>query len=365
VLNRLDDYPIHQTPEPVAHTLTGDRNAYDRYWFNGFTREADLYFGVALGVYPNRRVMDAAVSVARGGLQYVVRGSRLAPDERSETRAGPISIEVLEPMRTLRLAIAPNAHGIEGELVFRARTEALEEPRFTLRQGARVVMDSTRFTQFGTWEGWLAVGAERIKLDASHVLGTRDRSWGVRPVGERETTGAPGGPPQFYWLWAPTHFEDLCTHFQVNEDESGHAIASHAALVPLLATGRPIEDMAGLHRSVQWEKGTRRARGATLTLVPRAGEPHRLELEPLVTFLMRGIGYGDPEWGHGTWKGDDVTSGAVFRPSELDPMEPWNLHVQQLCRVRMGARTGYGTFEQLVIGPHAPSGFEAILDPAG
>jgi len=364
VLNKLDDYPIHQTPEPVAHPLTGDRNAYDRYWFNGFTREADLYFGVALGVYPNRRVLDAAVSVVRGGLQYVVRGSRLAPDERSDTRAGPISIEVLEPMRSLRLAIAPNPHGIEGELVFRARTEALEEPRLTLRQDTRVVLDSTRFTQFGTWEGWLAVGAERIKLDASHVLGTRDRSWGVRPVGEREPTGVPGAMPQFFWLWAPLHFDDLCTHFQVNEDAAGHAWSSHGVVVPLLDSGKPLEEMASLHHSVQWEKGTRRARSATLTLVPRDGEPRRLELEPLLTFQMRGIGYGDPEWGHGMWKGEDVTSGALVRLSEIAPMEPWHLHVQQLCRVRMGARVGYGAFEQLVFGAHAPSGFKSLLDPA-
>jgi len=364
LLNKLDDYPIHQTPEPVAHPQTGDRNAYDRYWFNGFTREADLFFGVALGVYPNRRVMDAAVSVVRGGLQYVVRGSRLAPDERTDTSAGPISIEVLEPMRALRLRIAPNPHGIEGELVFRARTEALEEPRFTLREGARVVMDATRFTQFGTWEGWLAVGAERIKLDASHVLGTRDRSWGVRPVGERESGRAPAPLPQFFWLWAPLHFDDVCTHFQINEDATGHAQSSHGVIVPPLASGLPLEVMASVHHSVQWEKGTRRARAATLTLVPGQGEPHVLELEPLVTFQMRGIGYGDPEWGHGVWKGEDVTSGALFRQSEIDPMEPWHLHVQQLCRVRMGARVGYGALEQLVIGAHAPSGFKSALDPA-
>ena len=298
MLNRLDDYPIHQTPEPVAHPQTGDRNAYDRYWFNGFTREADLFFGVALGAVPE------PARDGRGGLGrarwLAVRGARLAAraDERTDTRAGPIAVEVLEPMRAMRLTIAPNAHGIEGELVFRARTEALEEPRFTLRQGARVMFDATRFTQFGTWEGWLAVGAERIKLDASHVLGTRDRSWGVRPVGERETTGRPAALPQFFWLWAPLHFDDLCTHFQVNEDATGHAFAlprrgRAAARVGQAARG----DGVGLHHSVQWEKGTRRARAATLTLVPRAGEPHRLELEPLLTFQMRGIGYGDPGMG--------------------------------------------------------------------
>ncbi|MBM4336565.1 MAG: hypothetical protein FJ108_11740 [Deltaproteobacteria bacterium] len=365
MLNKLDDYPIHQTPEPVAHTLGGDRNAYDRYWFNGFTREADLFFAVALGVYPNRRVMDAAVSVVCGGLQYVVRGSRLAPDERTDTRAGPISIEVVEPMRALRVRIAPNPHGLAGELVFRARTEALEEPRLTLRQGARVGMDSTRFTQFGAWEGWLEVGAERIKLDASHVLGTRDRSWGLRPVGERETTGAPAPAPQFFWLWAPLHFDDRCAHFQINEDAEGRVLSSHGALVPLLESGQPIEEMASVRHSVKWEKGTRRASAADLELVRARGEPERLALEPLLAFQMRGIGYTDPEWGHGMWKGEDVTSGALWRLAEIDPMEPWHVHVQQLCRVRAGARWGYGVLEQLVIGPHAPSGFQSLLDPAG
>ncbi|MGH7292173.1 MAG: hypothetical protein ACREJT_13230, partial [Myxococcota bacterium] len=91
---------------------------------------------------------------------------------------------------------------------------------------------------------------------------------------------------------------------------------------------------------------------------------HVLALEPLLTFQMRGIGYGDPEWGHGVWKGEDVTSGAVWQLAEIDPMEPWHLHVQQLCRVRFGARVGYGSFEQLVIGAHAPSGFKSLLDPA-
>ena len=363
MLNKLDDYPIHQTPEPVAHAVTGDRNVYDRYWFNGFTREADLFFAVAFGTYPNRRVCDASVSVVRDGLQYVVRGSRLAPDERTDTRAGPISVEVLEPMRSLRVRIAPNPHEIEGELVFHARTEALEEPRLTIRNGSRVVMDSTRFTQFGTWEGWLAVGAERIKLDRSHVLGTRDRSWGVRPVGEREVV-APGPLPQFYWLWAPLHFDDLCTHFQVNEDATGHAFHAHGVVAPLLDSGKPPEDMASVHHSVQWQSGTRRARVATITLQPRQGEPRVLELEPLLTFQMRGLGYLDPEWGHGMWKGEDVTSGALWKLAELNPMEPWHLHVQQLCRVRDGARTGYGSFEQLVIGAHAPSGFQSLLDPA-
>jgi hypothetical protein len=39
--------------------------------------------------------------------------------------------------------------------------------------------------------------------------------------------------------------------------------------------------------------------------------------------------------------------------------------VQQLCRARWGQREGFGVLEQLVIGPHRPSGFRSLLDGAG
>jgi len=73
MLNRLDDYPIHQTPVPVAQAGTSDPNFYDRYFFNGYSRSGDLFFAAALGVYPNRGVMDAAFSVVSDGRQHVVR----------------------------------------------------------------------------------------------------------------------------------------------------------------------------------------------------------------------------------------------------------------------------------------------------
>src|SRR6185295_10953553 len=108
MLTKLDDYPLHQTAEPIAQPSSGDRNFYDRYFFNGYSRDGDLFFAAALGVYPNRRVMDAAFSVVRAGRQWVVRASRLAPTERTETTVGPITVEVVEPLRTLRLGVNDN-----------------------------------------------------------------------------------------------------------------------------------------------------------------------------------------------------------------------------------------------------------------
>src|SRR5204862_605313 len=129
---------------------------------------------------------------------YVVRASRLAPTERTETTVGPITVEVVEPLRVLRLQVADNDVGLRADLTFAARTAAIEEPRFTHRVAGRLVMDSTRLTQFGTYQGSITVGGTTV--DAGAMLGTRDRSWGIRIVGEPEG-GAPGMLPQFFWLW--------------------------------------------------------------------------------------------------------------------------------------------------------------------
>ncbi len=69
VLTSYDDFPIHQASVPVAHSATGDLNHYDRYFFNGYSRDGGLYFGAAMGLYPNRHVADAAFCVVKGGGQ--------------------------------------------------------------------------------------------------------------------------------------------------------------------------------------------------------------------------------------------------------------------------------------------------------
>jgi hypothetical protein len=369
MLDRFDDYPLHQTPEPVRHTVSGDRNHYDRYFFNGYTSDGSAFFAIALGLYPNRRVMDASVSVVRAGRQYALHASRLAPQDRGELRVGPISIEVVDPMRTLRIRVQPNEHSLEADLTFRARTSAVEEPRFANRAEARVVMDSTRFAQFGCWEGWISVADDRIEAEPAGMRGCRDRSWGVRPVGEREA-GAPGGMPQFFWLWGPLNFDDICTHFGVNEFGDGRAWHASGCTLPIIGADDSPNDETGVVRmarvlhELKWQPGTRRAAGARLTLSPHQGDDLTIELEPMLTFQMLGLGYLHAEWGHGLWKGEEALGFESWELADLDPLNPQYIHVQQLCKARMGKREGVGVLEQLVLGPHEPYGFKELLDGA-
>ena len=365
MLSKADDYPVHQTPEPVAYAGT-DRNFYDRYFFNGYTPDGSVFFAAALGVYPHLNVMDAAFSVIRDGVQHNLRASKLLAMERMDTSVGPIAVAVIEPLRKLRVRVADNEHGIAADLVFTARARPVEEPRFTFRQGPRTVMDYTRLTQNGSYEGFIALDGARIAIGAD-VLGTRDRSWGVRPIGLSDPQApAPPRPPQFYWLWAPLNFEDRFMLYHINADASGKPWNT-ASVIGELGDAEPVH-MTSCRSTLAFKSGTRHAKSAAIAAADAAGREWRATLTPRFNFSMSGIGYMHPEWGHGQYKGELAVGYDSFALAGVNENDPRFLHVQAFCDAVLegpdGARNGRGVLEQLIIGPHAPSGFKEFLDPA-
>src|ERR1700752_4573203 len=125
MLTKADDYPVHQLPEPIAYAGT-DRNFYDRYFFNGYSRDGEHFFAVAMGIYPHLNVIDAAFSVIHRGRQSNVRASRCLQMERMDTRAAPISIDVVEPLERLRVRVDDRANGVRADLSFNARARPIE-----------------------------------------------------------------------------------------------------------------------------------------------------------------------------------------------------------------------------------------------
>lgn len=361
MLTHGDEYPIHQTPVPVAHS-GADRNFYDRYFFNGYDREASVYFALALGVYPGLDVMDAAFAVVRGGVEHCVRASKVMHMERMDTRVGPIRVEVVEPLRRLRVVVDSNEHGLRADLEFSARARPLEEPRFVRYLGPRLFMDLTRLTQHGVYRGWVEVEGSRIELDPARIVGTRDRSWGIRPVGEREPIGAIRPVPQFYWVWAPIHFDDRVVLFDTNED--GEGVPWHRNGVIAGTGDAEPETMADVRHRLVLRSGTRHASRCEIALVDRRGAEHRIDLEPIQPFYMMGIGYTHPEWGHGMYRGELEVGGESIVLKDADPRLPQFQHVQWLCRARTRDEEGIGVLEQLIIGPHRPTGLSGILDMA-
>lgn len=358
MLTRGDDYPLHQTPEPIAYAGT-DRNFYDRYFFNGYLPDGDGFFAVAFGIYPQLNVADAHFSCLRGGRQHALHASRLLDMERMDLSVGPIRIEVIEPLRVLRVVVEMH-EGIAADLTFEGRAFPVEEPRFTRRLGPRSFMDYTRMTQNGRWRGWIEVDGVRQSLDGG--VGTRDRSWGVRPVGARDPQPVvPEAPPQFFWLWSPVNFADESLFFHVNADEHGAPWNVRAVRVP---DGDVPQETADAAMTLDLLPGRRIARGATLK-ARFSGGTVTATFEPQATFLMRGIGYGHPDWGHGCWRGPLAVGREDFAAEAL-PGRVDHLHVQAPSRVTLtsgrGVTHGFGVLEQLMIGDYAPLGLSGIVD---
>ena len=128
VLTSYDDFPIHQSSVPITHTATADVNHYDRYFFNGYSKTDDLYFGAAMGLYPNRHVADAAFCVVRNGVQTSVFRSQRAPIDRIHaTDLGSVKVEIIVPLRTLRVVVDAPEQGVRADLTFEHRSPAVEE----------------------------------------------------------------------------------------------------------------------------------------------------------------------------------------------------------------------------------------------
>lgn len=372
MLSKLDDYPIHQTSEPIAHTATSDRHHYDRYWFNGYADDAEFYFGIGAALYPNLGVMDCGFSIVRDGEQHAFHASRRAPREPTDVNVGPFQLEILEPMRSLRVVIDDNQTGISGELNWIARTGNIEEGHQRIKLG-RGIMQATRFNQFGFWQGEIRYDGQSVKIEPNRVYGTKDRSWGIRPVGDAAPPGAPAARPAgIQFVWAPLHWPDRCTHMCAFEDEDGVPWHFDGMICPTYDEPGDIPGVedpdvqllaTGSHR-IEFVPGTRRAAKAELELVERGGLRHEITLEPELAFRMKGIGYTHLSWGHGKWKGELAVEGESWKTADLDEMGIDNLHIQQVMRATSGDEVGVGVMEQLHIGPSAHYGFKEFLDPA-
>ena len=364
MLTKGDEYPIHQTPEPVAFAGS-DRNFYDRFFFNGYNADGSVFFAAAFGVYPHLNVMDGAVSILKDGVQKSVHVSRILGMERMDTKVGPLSIEVVEPLKRIHLKLE-EAQGLALDVTFTGRHFPIEEPRFTHRDGPRMIMDCTRMTQNGHWNGTMSVDGETIKIEGYY--GTRDRSWGVRPIGARDPQPTvPVHMPQFYWLWAPTNFPNLSLYYHVNEDAYGSPWNTRSVLAMDQACR---EDLMHLNRprmDVEWEPGTRRVAKAVLHVSDHQGRDHTVTYEPLSVFQMKGIGYGHTSWAHGVFKGGYAIEREDFEPPNMAWNELDNLHIQAIVKathVGPGGQgsEGIGILEQLCLGPHGPSGWKDVMD---
>ncbi|MCX5556118.1 hypothetical protein [Streptomyces sp. NBC_00038] len=362
----LDEYPVHQVPLSMKHVATGDRNAYDRCIFHVFDHRGRALLIVGLGVYPNAGVIDAYATLRDGDRLHAVRASDALGDDRMNLSVGPLRITVEEPLRRLRLQLETDAlpgsraDSLSYDITWTADFPALWEPHHVQRRGGRLTLEGRRFVQAGGVEGVIRVDGEDIPVGAGEWTGTRDRSWGVRPIpGEEGGRLADENPTEgFHWLWCPVRFEDRFLMVVIQEDADGHRTLNDATLV---RDGHRDLQLGWPQADITYRPGTRHPTSAVIHLThPADRKPMELGVEVLTSSpLAVGAGYPPADdWQHGTWRGRGWTDRRVYDLSDpaAHPLAGYGV-IDHAARFTLNGRTGHGIFEHGSFGRHDPSGF--------
>jgi len=363
-LSPLDDYPVHQIPEPIRRVGTGDRNFYDRYYFNlhGLDDEVSLIAG--FGTYPNLGTVDGFAALVCEGQQTVVRASRELGADRIDASVGPFHVEVIEGLKRLRITLEPNEWAFNFDLTFTGSVPAQEEPRHFWRQNERVLFDTFRLAQTGRWSGTISIGSRTFVVEPERWWGCRDRSWGIRTVGEPEPAGIRAARPvPMLWNYAQAQFDDHSIIYMVHENQDGTRVLEESARVWNDAR-RPPEHLGSPQHDLVFIPGTRVLSSATVSLGSAGGDDLVLEVRPTrPVFLGIGTGYGqDPSWIHGMYQGPLKVEGLTFDLSRPATKELMVGVVDTVGQFRYGDKVGYGLWEYVVAGAHDRYGFAGWTD---
>ena len=353
MLSKADDYPLHQTSDVMRHVGPSDRNFYDRYYFNLHGSSDELFMVMGLGQYPNLGVQDAFAAVRRGGSHHVVRASREL-GERTDISVGPFRIEVIEGLKKVRCILEDSKERpIAMDVTWEGAIPALLEPLQHIRRHGRTMFDSRRFAQTGCWSGTLRIDGEDFAITPDRWKGSRDRSWGIRPVGEQEPPGIHAGSPGIMhgmWNYCPMQFDEYSILFICNEHADGSRELEEAVRVwadpdrEPEYLGRPEHE----HRFTDDKSDVVEGH----LLFPEApGGALEIKAFPLETlFVMVGTGYGlEEDWRHGMYQGKLKVQHFTL-DMEQDRQRMWGLRDAAARFESSNGDVGYGLFEWFFIG---------------
>jgi hypothetical protein len=317
LLTPLDDSPWHQLPTTFDHVGTSDPRFFDRLWFAAYDRRGESAVQFTLGVYQNMNVADGGAVVIQNGKQHNVRASReLRP--RFAHECGPLAIEVLEPLKRLRLTIAPNSGDLSGELEWSGILPAQEERHHFKRVRGREVENYSRYDQIGECSGWLDVAGTR--LDLSSWWACRDHSWGIREmVGIPEPRTGPAVPPTggaFSFLFFST--ESHAGHLQFHHRSEGGRHLT-AEIVDRASGSVAVGQRISVDAEFVDDKHPRRFNRVTFDVTTEDGQTSRFEVKALgPAIAMQGLGYGgyNDGLGLGVWRGQSLLESDVWDVSD-------------------------------------------------
>ena len=123
-LTALDEYFVHQIPEPLPNVVTHHHHWRESLFFVVHPPDGlgDVVI-LTMAHFPARRELDALQLGMVDGTPTMARHARAAGDDPHTFEVGPVRIDVLEPFRSLRLHVEDGIDvPVALDLTFTART---------------------------------------------------------------------------------------------------------------------------------------------------------------------------------------------------------------------------------------------------
>ena len=199
---------------------------FDRFVFNLHPTDAtapSILFG--LGQYAPKDTVDGfAILVTETEQRNVRFSTELSATDGAS--AGPFSWQVVEPMKTWHVKLAPNPTGLEFDLTWRARA-----PAWFGEVGVENTAKFDHLFQSGYYDGTLTIDGVTQQIEGWY--GQRDRSRGVRTMS--------GG--QGLHIWYQAQFEDRSVGFLLVETRDHERLLLEGAVMHVDGTLDPIVDV--------------------------------------------------------------------------------------------------------------------------
>lgn len=341
-LSPLDDFMIHQTPDPVRVMWTGDFRAYERFWMVCHDVAGEVLVATGASFYPNLDRAEAYAIVVHDDIHTAVRAFRPLGVDRADMRLGPIRADVIRGLREWRFRLADNDFGVSYDIDFSDTTrQVFRDPLSDVAHGnpsGRRSDVTTGFEGFGNVIGWVQVGDTRVVIGEGSI-GTRDRHWG--------TGRGVGGPA-------------LAMGGRLHVGVNGNAFVSFSSWSlwgdhVVYPYGHETPGWTRVGKPTRWltfEPGTNIFRAARVQYPLATGEVKEVSYERLghkTAFMRCGMYGGTPGSGihQGAYDGPPLVEGETVDLSDPFIRQRMAGLEEHLCRVTCDGETTLGIYQTI------------------
>ena len=196
-LTPADELFVHQIPEPLPNVAVHHKHWRESYFFvlHPPSGDGDVVI-LTMAHFPGRQELDAMQLGRVQGEFIYARHSRPYGDDPHTPVVGPVVIDIVEPLKTVRLRVDEGAEvPVALDLTFEARSAAYGLRRGTMKRRDEIIWDQSHMIQAGIFNGTYTGGGRSYTV--RDWLGERDHSWGIRDYARCP-----------FWMWLAIQLPD-------------------------------------------------------------------------------------------------------------------------------------------------------------